>query len=51
LVRKKNFVDDVDDAIGVEDVTVRHRGVINLKNISENIESVGEQLAEWNTWT
>lgn len=31
LVRKKNSVDDVNHAICVEDVTLRHCGIVHLK--------------------
>jgi hypothetical protein len=31
LVRKKNSVDDMYYAIGVEDITVCHRGIVHLK--------------------
>jgi hypothetical protein len=43
LVRKQNFVDDVYDAISVEDVTVSHSGVIHLKN---RVPSAGDVRAQ-----
>jgi hypothetical protein len=43
LVRKKNFVDDVYYTISVEDITVGHSGVVDLKYGEGSVEGVGEQ--------
>jgi hypothetical protein len=31
LVRKKNFIDDMYDTVGAQDITVGHGGIIHLE--------------------